>query len=181
MPIRTVSSLLLGAALFLAVACNAGNRDRPTVARKLPEPTPNPTITPQPRITTDEFLKSEFYPMDKWERDGLLRAWHKVPAHKNYEMVQDVYGEIAGAYGLALIIADKSLSADSQFSLIVFIRRPGNKYDLYWIYHNENLSRISLSRSSGDIFVSGLREDGSNLNCEIAWSRKDNKWTCIGL
>jgi len=182
MDTRSVLSHLLGAILVLTVACIACNPDRPIVARKLPEPTPTSVSTPPlPIVTMDEFLASEFEPMGESERAGLLQTWNKLPTHKNYEMVQYVCGEIAGAYGLAAILADKTLPRSTQLSLVVFIQRPGNKYDLYWIYKNENLSRITLSRASGDIFVSGLREDGSKVDCEIAWSRKDNKWTCIGF
>lgn len=178
---RPVSSPAIASTLVFIVSCIACSHAPPTAVRESPASSPSPSATPEPNITVSQFLTSDFDPVDEGERAALLRAWKKVPAHENYEILQDVYGEIAGAHGLALIIADKSLNRSTQFSLIVFIRRPENKYDLYWIYKNENLSRVSLSRVSGDIFVSGFREDGSSLNCEIAWSRKDNKWTCIGF
>jgi len=96
-------------------------------------------------------------------------------------MGQYDYGEIAGAYGLALFVIDKTATTSKKYSLLVFIRRPRNRYDLYWIYRNEDLSRLKLNRASGDIFVSGIREDGTTVNCEIAWSRKDNMWTCLSF
>lgn len=178
---RCVCWTFIASTFAFLVSCIACSHAPPTAVRESPASSPIPTATPQPGIPVRQFLTSVFDPVDEWERAALLQAWKKVPAHDSYEILQDVYGEIAGAYGLALIIADKSLSRSTQFSLIVFIRRPQNKYDLYWIYKNENLSQVSLSRASGDIFVNGFREDGSTLSCEIVWSRKDNKWTCISF
>jgi hypothetical protein len=143
-----------------------------------PSPMPRPQL---PETTVDEFLKRQFDPLEEQERSAVLRAWKKVPHQENYHMGQFVYGEIAGAYGLALFVVDKTATTLKKSSLLVFIRRPRNRYDLYWIYRNDDLSRLSLSRASGDIFVSGTREDGTTVNCEIAWSRKDNRWTCLSF
>lgn len=176
-----VSWLVIGLILAFVVSYMACSHTSTTAVRKKPASSSNPTITPESDITVSQFLLSVFDPLEPWERAAALREWNTAPSHENYEIRQDVYGEIAGAYGLALVIVDKALTRSTRFSLIVFIRRPRNKYDLYWIYKDENLSQVSLSRVSGDIFVTGFREDGSSLNCEIAWSRKDNKWTCIGF
>ncbi|HUS09669.1 MAG TPA: hypothetical protein VMZ30_04310 [Pyrinomonadaceae bacterium] len=181
MKTRCVSLVVIASTLAFIVSGIACSHAPPTAVRESAASSPSSSAAPKPNIPVSQFLTSVFDPLDEWERTALLQAWKKIPAHENYEIVQDVYGEIAGAYGLALIIADKSLTRSTQFSLIVFIRRPKNKYDLYWIYKNENLSQVALSRASGDIFVNGFREDGSTLSCEIAWSRKDNKWTCISF
>jgi hypothetical protein len=145
---------------------------------RFPEATPTPQ---QPETTVTEFLKSQFRPLEEKESSAIVRAWGKVPHRENYVMGQNDYGEIAGAWGLASFVVDRTVATSKRFSLLVFIRRPGNRYDLYWIYRNEDLSRLSMSRSSGDIFVSGTREDGSSVNCEIEWSRKDNRWTCLSF
>jgi len=176
-----VSWLVIALILAFVVSYMACSHAFPITVRERPASSPNPSITPGTDITVSQFLLGVFDPLEAWERAAALRTWNTVPSHENYEIRQNVYGEIAGAYGLALVIVDKSLASSSRFSLIVFIRRPRNKYDLYWIYKNADLSRVSLNRVSGDIFVSGIREGGSSLNCEIAWSRKDNKWTCLGL
>ncbi|OLE97137.1 MAG: hypothetical protein AUG75_11860 [Cyanobacteria bacterium 13_1_20CM_4_61_6] len=144
--------------------------------------TPSPMPMPQqPETTVGEFLRNQFDPLEEQERPAILRSWGKIPHQENYHVGQHDYGEIAGAYGLALFVMDKTVTTSKNCSLLVFIRRPRNRYDLYWIYRNEDLSQLSLSRASGDIFVSGIREDGTNVNCEIAWSRKDNRWTCLSF
>jgi hypothetical protein len=165
--------------LFSGFACRPSG-DRLTTLREQRISFPNPTISPMLNDTVDHFVTAGFEPLYDWERVALTRVWKKVPHHESYEIVRSVHGEVAGAYGLALIISDRSLAA-GQSSLIVFIQHPHNKFDLYWILKNENLSRVSISRASGDIMVNGLREDGSRLDCEIAWNRKDNKWTCMGF
>jgi hypothetical protein len=129
----------------------------------------------------DQFIKDGFQPLYDWERAALSQAWKTVPHHESFELIQSVHGEVAGAYGLAVIVVDTSEAGPHRSSLIAFIQHPHNKFDQYWIFKNENLSRITISRLSGDIMVGGLREDGSTLSCEIAWSRKDNKWTCIAF
>jgi len=170
---------------FFFYACGARNLEP---NRQEPAPntdqkgTPSPMPTAQQTETTvSEFLRNQFDPLKEQERSAILLAWEKVPHQENYHIGQDDYGEIAGAYGLALFVVDKTVTTSKKFSLIVFIQRPRNRYDLYWIYRNEDLSRLSLSRASGDIFVSGTREDGTTVNCEIAWSRKDNRWTCLSF
>jgi hypothetical protein len=180
---RRAYFLLSIASLALLVSGLACNRpDKPVVAvLPSPAPSPSPTPSPKPNDTVDHFISDVFDPLYDWERGALTRAWKKVPHHSNYELVRCVDGEVAGAYGGAMMILDKSLPGPNQSSLIVFIKHAHNKYDLYWIFKEENLSRVSISRSSGSIMVGGLREDGSPVNCHIAWSQKDNKWTCIGL
>lgn len=168
------------AVLVSVVACNQG-RQPVIAARPSHIPSPSPTPSPKPNDTVDHFVVSTSELLYDWERGALTRAWNKVPHHSAYELVQSVHGEVAGAYGMAMIVLDKSLPGSNQGGLIVFIQHAHNKFDLYWIFKNENLSRVSISRLSGGIIVEGLREDGSPVNCRIAWSRKDNQWTCIGF
>jgi hypothetical protein len=135
----------------------------------------------EPEITVSQFLNNVFDPLESWERSAASRMWERIPDHENYQVSRYDYGEIAGAYGLALVTVDMTPNLSDRLGLLVFIRRTGHKYDLYWIYKNDNVSELTLNRASGDIFVTGTREDGSSINCEIAWSRKENKWTCINF
>jgi hypothetical protein len=41
-----------------------------------------------------------------------------------------------------------------------------------------DLSKHSMSRASGDIFVDEVREDGTKGVCEIQWDRKKRRWAC---
>jgi len=121
----------------------------------------------------------------------MLRAWAHVPNNEHYRaarardfenpfMTSD-YGEIAGAYGLATLIVDKTITTAQRFSLVILIERPGNRYDIYWIYRDMDLSKYKMSRASGDIFVEEVHEDGSKSVCEIRWDRKKRQWACGGL
>jgi hypothetical protein len=89
------------------------------------------------------------------------------------------YGEIAGAYGLAAMIVDKTRTTD-RFSLVVLIRRPANRFDTYWIYRNMDLTKYDMFRASGDIFVDNQLPEGHKL-CEIQWDKKSAKWGCTGI
>jgi len=183
----SVSALILLAAL---VSCQqavklSSNQSSPGVNQpsKLPERLPEREKSVAELITELPFL-------EKGERLGLLRAWTRVPQHDNYRaananefensFLTHEYGEMAGAYGLAALIVDKTRDAD-RFSLVIFVRRPANTYDLYWIYRNMDLSKYRMSRSSGDIFVEYPRDDGTNGVCEIQWNRKQRRWSCTSV
>jgi hypothetical protein len=120
--------------------------------------------------------------VEQEKRAGMLRAWKQIPNHDHYRKARPSdfvtagwnekefdrsyeYGEIAGAYGLAMFVIDKTLPKPKHFAFVVFIERPKNRYDTYWIYRDENLSGLNLSRSSGDIFLRGVRESGMPSDC----------------
>jgi hypothetical protein len=121
----------------------------------------------------------------------MIQAWKRAGEDSRFRlarlsdfekpsMIYD-YGEIAGAYGLAILLVDKTVEGPERFSLVIFIERPANKYDVYWIYRNMNLSNSSMSRASGDIFVETVLEDGRVDICEIHWDKKQRRWACAGL
>ena len=121
---------------------------------------------------------------------GMLRAWAHVPNNDHYRvarrsdfedsfLIHD-YGEMAGAYGLATLIVDKTIAGAERSSLVIFIERPANRYVTYWIYRNMDLSKYTMSRSSGDIVVDEVRTDGTRSVCEIQWERGERSWTCKG-
>jgi hypothetical protein len=128
-----------------------------------------------------EFLRNQFNPSAEPERTAIRRLWSRVPARENYYLKQAEYGEIAGAYGLALLVVAETATTPKKSGLLVFIRRPRNRYDSYWIYRDEDFAKIEMSRASGNIFVRGARQDGTTIDCTIGWSRRDNKWTCLSF
>jgi hypothetical protein len=152
----------------------------------LNQPATSPEGSPELEKSVTEFIK-ELPMVEQEERLGMLRAWTRVPNNDRYRLAQAReftnrsmiydYGELAGAYGLAALIVDKTLNAD-RFSLLIFDRRPANRFDVYWIYRNMDLSKHSMSRASGDIFVDEVREDGTKGVCEIQWDRKKRRWAC---
>jgi hypothetical protein len=133
---------------------------------------------------------TELPTVDKEQRLGLSRAWSRVPNNAHYRiahfsdfgkptMTYD-YGEMAGAYGLAALVVDKTLT-EAKFSLVIFIERPAGRYDIYWIYRNLDLSKYGMNRASGDIFVDYVNSDGTRGVCEIQWDRKQRRWACTGV
>jgi len=107
----------------------------------------------------------------------LTIEWLKKGDFENPFMTSD-YGELAGAYGLATLIVDKTVTDRQRMSLVVFIERPGNRSDIYWIYRDMDLSKYQMSRSSGDIIVDEVHENGSKSVCEIQWVSNEQRWTC---
>ena len=154
-----------------------------------PQPSPSAESSPELEQSVSQVIK-ELVISDVDERVGLLRAWQRVPDNDHYRIAQTSdfgeprmtyeYGEIAGAFGLAAMIVDKTRTVD-RFSLIVFIRRPANRFDTYWIYRNMDLTKYAMSRSSGDIFVEYPGPDGNRTLCEIQWDKKSGKWGCTGI
>jgi len=156
-----------------------------------------------PEIAVAEFLREEDQ-VKKENESPLVRTWKKVPGWTNYRLARatdfrmpeaiekenywsDVEraldrsydsGEMGGANGLAVIIIDKTTSALQRFSCVVFISRPGNRYDLYWIFKNEDLSHFTMGRHSGDVYLWEHRDDGGSRVCDIQYSRKQKRWAC---
>jgi hypothetical protein len=153
------------------------------------QPATAPEGSTEPEKSVSELIK-ELRIVEEEERLGMLRAWARVPNNDRYRLAQareftnpimtHDYGEMAGAYGLAALIVDKTLNAD-RFSLLIFVRRPANRFDVYWIYRNIDLSKYRMSRASGDIFIDELHDDGTKGVCEIQWDRKQRRWACTAL
>jgi hypothetical protein len=150
--------------------------------------------TPVTDISITECL-NQFPLVSSEERAGMIRAWKKVPEHDKFRKARPSdfdaaqwkesesdrsfdYGEIAGASGLVMFVVNKEIEKPGNLGLIVLIQRPGNRFDLYWIYHNEDLSHLTLNRLSGDVIISGSRATGTKTDCEIKWDKKQKIWTC---
>ncbi len=121
----------------------------------------------------------------------MLKAWSAVPNNSHYRVAQKAdfeepimmtdYGELAGAYGLAMLIVDTTGTGPKRMGLIILVDRPNNRSDVYWIYRDRDLSKFKISRSSGDIFVDEVHEDGTKSVCEIRFDKKQGKWGCSGF
>lgn len=161
----------------------------PVVNQPTNAPSSPPEESSEPDRSVSELLK-ELLMAGKEERVGMLRAWTRVPHSDHYRLAHTSefdnafmtynYGEMSGAYGLAALIVDKTLTKD-RYSLVVFIRRPANRYDVYWIYQNMDLSKYKMSRASGDIFVDYVHHDGTKGVCGIQWDRKERRWGCTAV
>ena len=149
-----------------------------------------PKASPEPEQSVLDLIKQQPF-LEKEKIAGMLSAWSRIPNNAHFRLAQVVdfenssmisdYGELAGAHGLAALIVDKTAIDSKRMSLIIFVERPGNRSDLYWIYRDMDLSKYRMSRSSGDIFVDEVHEDGSKSACEIRWDKKERTWACRGL
>jgi len=190
--------LLLIVMLSLMLSCT---REQPVAVQQPPagnSPVPNQLIVgrqPEEKDTSiPELIMSSQVISGEYKR-GLVRAWRGVPGNQRFRKARASdfisakwkesefdptyeYGEIAGAAGLVMFVVDKTLPKPKNLSVVVFIERDGDRYDLYWILRNQNLSGVTLIRLSGDVFIQGSWENGDRAFCEIQWSRRIGKWTC---
>jgi hypothetical protein len=180
------------------VACSSQPNTRQAVQQAHTEPNNSPqnVAVPEPDTSVDQLLQ-QMPLIEEKRRVGLLRAWRKIPHHdqyrkarasdfknpnwteKEYDRSYD-YGEIAGAYGLAMFVINKRVAEPRGFGLLILIERPANRYDAYWIYQDKDLSRVTLNRHSGNIYLAGTTDEGVTLNCDIKWDKSERRWTCKG-
>ena len=174
-------------ACVLATACRQGAAEKKVVAEPIAvQSNTTPTPTPEPEQSVKDFL-SGVWPLTKERATGLRRAWARVPRNSDFRVARDDdfgearipynYGEIAGAYGLALFIVNKTKTGNDRFSLVIFIERPGDRYSLYWIYRDRDLRASRLSRSSGSLFVETGERTEREI-CRIQWTKSKGEWTC---
>jgi hypothetical protein len=198
-------ALTVGALVFLfSTSCNRQPRPEPKVESK-PSPSPSTEITQRtdPGQSVVDCIKQIPF-LEPGETSGLLKAWKEHPTYKNYRMVEasdfripdwtsheyyarDVeratgwshdYGELGGAYGLVIFMIDKTMPLPNCFSVAVLIRRPANRFDLYWIFENADLTHFTMGRHSGDVYLERYDEDGKTHVCDIQYSRNHKRWAC---
>lgn len=182
-------TLLLFSLLIFSSACRQelAKQGNLGVDKVSPKATATPTPTPGPEVSVTDFI-STLPELKSEEARGIRSAWTGIPKHGQYRVVRSdefqdsikpyEYGEIAGAYGLALLIANRTKHDNDRFSLIIFIRRPGNRYDTYWIFRDMDLRGYSLSRASGSVYVEDKLEGKRRTNCRIEWSKAKRQWNC---
>jgi hypothetical protein len=184
-------TVIVAALMSFLTSCRA-----PVQTGKPPQSSPpiratsSPEPSPEAELSVSDLIKQLPF-IEKEKRAGMLRAWSGVPNSAHYRVAQkgdfenpfmtSDYGELAGAYGLAALIVDKTAAAPKRMSLIIFVERPDNRSDIYWIYRDMDLSKYRMSRASGDIFIDEVHEDGSKVVCEIRWDKKERTWACRGL
>lgn len=166
-----------------------------------PSPTPTPFEGPGESVVDCIKRIHVLYP---GETSGLLKAWKRQPGYQNYRMVEasdfripdwvrrdqywpDVeratgwssdYGEMNGAWGVVLFMVQRTATFPKWFSVAVLIKRPGNRFDLYWIFQNADLTHFNLGRHSGDVYLLEYTDDGKTRSCDLEYSRQQGRWAC---
>jgi hypothetical protein len=109
-------------ACVLATACRNGSAEKKVIAEPIAvQSNATPTPTPEPEQSVKDFM-SGVWPLSKKRVPGLRRAWATVPRNSDFRVARSDdfgesrrvydYGEIAGAYGLALMVIDKTKPVD---------------------------------------------------------------------
>jgi hypothetical protein len=140
------------------------------------------------------------------EKAGMLKAWRRVDGYANYRMARAedfklpeqfkeaddwdyvkraferpfMTGELNGNQhnNLVLLAVDQTKTGPQRFSIILFIGRAANSYEVHWMRRDEDLSRLTINRHSGDIALQEFKEDGTRSFCDIEWESKLKSYTC---
>jgi hypothetical protein len=182
--------ILIAASPLGALGCRPQRESRKQLQTNQPINSSIPLPSPEVELSVKDLIKQWPF-IDEGKRLGMLRAWSRVPNGSHYRVAQKAdfenpilmtdYGELAGAYGLATLIVDKTAVAPGRMSLMIFVERPNNRSDIYWIYRAMDLSKYKMSRASGDIFVDEVHDDGTISVCEIRYDKKERTWACRAL
>lgn len=81
---------------------------------------------------------------------------------------------------LAAIVVDTTKTDSNKFSLVIFnpIKDSKDKYELNWLYRDQDLSKSTINRASGELYVSKYSDDGSRKSCSVKWNPKTKKFEC---
>jgi hypothetical protein len=159
-----------------------------------------------PHVSVAEFIKNMNGISVEDEKGAMLKAWKRVADYDKYGVarVEDFriperfrkeryWGDIEGALehpymsgemngnyneNLALLAVDRARTDPERFSIILFIGRAANRYEVHWLYRNRDLSRYTISRHSGNIYLQEFREDGTTSACDIQWDSGLKAYTC---
>lgn len=82
---------------------------------------------------------------------------------------------------LAAIVVDTTKNSFDKFSLVIFSPRSDKKdeYDINGLYRNQDLSKTTVQRASGELYVARYPDDGSREACSVIWNKKLKKFECL--
>lgn len=140
------------------------------------------------------------------EKAGMLKAWRRVDGYGKYRIARPddsklpeqfketgdwdyikraferpfMTGELNGNHhhNLVLLAVDQTKTDPERFSIIIFIGRAANRYEVHWMRRDEDLSRLIINRHSGDIALQEFKEDGTHSFCDIEWESQLKSYTC---
>lgn len=120
-------------------------------------------------MTFSEAAKSELPGQGKTPIPPYVYAWGDLGFDKR---IEDDH--------LAAIVVDTTKTGNDKFGLVIFspVKNTKDKYEINWLYRDVDLSKITLSRASGELYVATFSDDGSRKACSVNWNRKLKKFEC---
>jgi hypothetical protein len=134
-----IAKALMMALLSTLTGCLTPRETSRSLPTAQPSPSSSPNSSPEVEMSVRQII-AELPFMEREKRTGMLRAWDHVANYNNFRVANKSdfenpfftydYGEMAGANGLALLIVNKTIQSIQRFSLVIFIERPANRYDI---------------------------------------------------
>lgn len=150
------------------------------------------------QVTPDE-LSTETDPTccGASKSESLKDSWRAFVADGRYRLARPADMKVSNApfvyiwgemkYGkrpeddhLAAIVVDTTRTDNARFSLIIFSPPEGQKnmYRRHWLYRDRDLSRTSVSRASGEMYVTSYSEEGVREACSVEWNSRQMRYVC---
>ena len=81
---------------------------------------------------------------------------------------------------LAAIVVNTLKTGNDRFGLVIFspVKNTKDKFDINWLYRDTDLSKTTVSRASGELYVATFSDDGSRKACSVNWNQKLKKFEC---
>lgn len=174
----TMKELLTIAALLFGVATVACKQATPTMAiaeRSLRQPSP---------VKAAPMLE----PLFEGSPTNFRQTWKDFSKDGNYRMAQvtEVFSKPFQPFhydwsnNVLVIVAAVSQTNATQFRLAYFKspKTEQEKYKLFWVSHNHDLTKARISNASSDLVVyedGGLTAKSSTLR----WNSRTKQYTCL--
>lgn len=144
------------------------------------------------------FTELNDSPFDKTP-EKIRKMWEEFTADGKYRLAQPLemnisknerpyvyiwgdlnYDKRGEGDHLAAIVVDTTKTDANKFSLVIFspIENTRDKYAINWLYRDEDLSKTTVSRASGEFYVGQISDDGTRKACSVNWNKKLKKFEC---
>ena len=145
----------------------------PTCCR-LPTPVPN-----ELKEAWQRFVQDGRYRLAH-PRDMNFRGGERVTSLYDFPWGELGYDQISGADHLAAIVVDTTRTDDARFGLVIFSapRNRNGTYVAHWLYQGRDLSRTGVTRTTGELYVSEYRDNGTESVCSVRWNRQQRRYIC---
>lgn len=191
MKISWLLTLLLLTALIISCARDPKVESSDLVKQPITQPTPQVWDEPVQLqgIGTSSLPENIRQTWANFTRDGRYRLARpddmRFPKdNKNKYPWEYIWGDLnfdkrIEDDHLAAVIVDTTQNGPDKFSLVIFspIKNTTDKYAVNWLYRDEDLSNVTVSRASGELYVRRYYDD-SEKACSVRWNKKLRQFEC---